>query len=172
MSAAIVLYLLGDAVVRGSVGEMLLLAPWPLLALWAVYVSAFTSRLAVDDDGATVQNLMRIVRVPWSRVIDVQWRWQVQFDLDDGTHVRAIGGPALGRSRRRPGSLEQTPATVRAQFDVVRSTWARAREREREAGETAAPVTRRVDLMSLVCLVVLVVWAVVAVLVTGGPGPA
>lgn len=164
------LYLLGDAVVRGSVGEMLLLAPWPLLALWAVYVSAFASRLTIDDDGATVQNLLQIVRVPWSRVVDVQWRWQVQFDIDDGSHVRAIGGPSVGRSRRRPGSLAQTPTTTRAQFDVVHAAWEGARERG--TGDGSARVGRRLDPVALISLIVLVVWAVVAVLVTGGPGPA
>ncbi|WP_417563651.1 PH domain-containing protein [Microbacterium sp.] len=165
ISAAVVLFLLGDAVIRGGWGQTLLLAPWPLLALWGVYAAAFASSLAIDDDAATVQNILQIVRVPWARVDDLQWRWQVEISMDDGSHVRAIGGPLQGKPGRRPGDPAQTPAGTRAQYEAIERAWHTARQGE----ASDEPVRRGWDVRALIVLAVLVVWAVIALLITGGP---
>jgi len=159
----VVLFLLGDAVVRGGVAEAVLLAPWPLLALWGVYVSAFASCLETDADGATVQNLLRVVRMPWARVHTLEWRWQVVFTLDDDSHVRAIGGPLEGRGARRPGRRDETPANTRAQFDYVQRLY------EQADAAAGPPVRRGWDIPAVIVGVVLVVWAVIALLVAGVP---
>ena len=163
ISALVVLFLLGDAVVRGGIGEALLLAPWPLLALWGVYVSAFASSLEVDAQGATVQNLLRVVRIPWARVRELEWRWQVVFALDDESVIRAVGGPLEGRGGRRPGSRDNTPQHVRAQFEYVHRLY-----EGRDAAE-AAPVRKSWDMPGVIALVVLVAWAVIALLIAGVP---
>ncbi|WP_051191608.1 PH domain-containing protein [Microbacterium luticocti] len=172
ISALVVLYLLGDAVVRAGLGDALLLAPWPLLALWGVYVSAFASHLAIDDDGVTVQNLLRVVRMPWAEVTDIQWPWQVEVTTASGARVRALGGPLQGRGGRRPGTRDQTPEGVRAQYDAIVRAFDSARDRV-DPGADATASGRRVgsgwDVPALVALAVLVVWAVVALVVTGGP---
>ncbi|WP_308493599.1 hypothetical protein [Microbacterium terrisoli] len=165
----VVLFLLGDAVIRGGWGETLLLAPWPLLALWGVYVAAFASSLAIDDEAITVQNILQLVRIPWGRVSDLQWPWQVQITMDDDAHVRAIGGPLQGRSARRPGDPAQTPAGTRAQFDAIERAWHAGREHAAPGTGAQGAVRRSWDVPALVALAVLVVWAVIAVLVTGGP---
>nr|WP_274638072.1 hypothetical protein [Microbacterium bovistercoris] len=161
------LFLLGDALVRSDVGEALLLAPWPLLALWFVYVSAFASHLEVDDDAITVQNMLRVIRVPFARIVDMQWRWQVELALDDGTSVRSLGGPVQGRPGRRPGRQDQTPPTVQAQWDYL----VRVREdaADRAGGSPKDPVRRGWDVPALIVLAVLVVWAGAALIVSGGP---
>jgi hypothetical protein len=159
----VVVFLLGDAVVRGGVAETILLAPWPLLALWGVYVSAFASCLQADAEGATVQNLLRVVRMPWARVATLEWRWQVVFTLDDGSHVRAIGGPLEGRGGRRPGRRDVTPANTRAQYDYVQRLY------EQRDAAADAPVRKGWDVPALVVGAALVLWAVVALLVAGTP---
>lgn len=162
-----VVFLLGDAVVRAGIGDAVLLAPWPLLALWFVYVSSFASSLEVDDDGATVQNLLRVVRIPWARVQELEWRWQVEFRLDDDTRVRAIGGPLEGRGSRRPGRREDTPENVRAQFAYVERLY-ESRDAASRSDTDAVSVRRSWDVPALVALAVLVVWAAAAVMITGG----
>jgi hypothetical protein len=167
VSVAVVVFLLGDALVRAGFGEMMLLAPWPLLALWCVYAAAYASSLAIDDDAITVQNILRTVRIPWRRVVDVQWRWQVEIFTDADTAVRAIGGPLQGRGgARRPGDPSKTPQNVVAQYDAIVRAWEHARTR---SGAVEDPVRHGWDVPALVALGVLVVWAVIAVAVTGGP---
>ncbi|GAA3761525.1 hypothetical protein GCM10022240_12570 [Microbacterium kribbense] len=161
-----VVFLLGDAVIRGGLADAALLAPWPLLALWLVYVSAFASSITVDGAGVIVQNMLQIIRIPWPRVRDMQWRWQVELTLDDGRQVRAQGGPLQGRGGRRPGSPSLTPGHVRAQFDYLTRLREAAADRLR-TGEVP-PVRRGWDPVGLIALAILVVWAIAAIAVTGG----
>ncbi|QAY61001.1 PH domain-containing protein [Microbacterium protaetiae] len=161
ISALVVVFLLGDALVRGGLGETLLLAPWPLLALWGVYVSAFASSLEVDEQGATVQNLLRVIRVPWERVRALEWRWQVVFDLDDDSLVRALGGPLESRSVRRSARAEGTPEHIRAQYEYAQRLY------EAAAAPSGAPVRHGWDVPALVALAVLMAWAVIAIVVAG-----
>jgi hypothetical protein len=171
ISTAVVVFLLGDAVIRAGLLDAALLAPWPLLALWCVYVSAFASDLTVDRDAITVQNMLRVIRIPWHRVSDIQWQWQVEITSDTGERVRAIGGPVQGRGGRRQGSREQTPALARAQYDSIVRAWDAARERLASAGATTDEhvVRRNWDTPVVLALVVLAAWSVLALVVTGGP---
>jgi len=167
ISTAVVVFLLGDAVIRAGLVDALLLAPWPLLALWCVYVSAFASGLKIDDEALTVQNLLRVIRMPWARVADIQWRWQVEITTDAGEKVRAVGGPVEGRGGRRAGSRAETPVGMRAQYDSIVRAWETARERLSPGADGA--VRHGWDVPVIAALGVLVVWAVIALLVTGGP---
>ena len=74
---------------------MLLLAPWVLLGLWVVYEIAFVSVVRVDGEGAMVQNMLRRTSFGWSRVRDIDLRWQLVFSLEDGSELSSYGGPAL-----------------------------------------------------------------------------
>lgn len=161
----VVLFLLGDAVTNGSWAQMLLLAPWPLLAIWVVYEISAASFVRVDDRGATVQNMLRRTTFGWRRVREVDFRWQLELTLDDGSTVTAFGGPARSRPRRqtraeREVEGEQVPAGIRFAADLE--------ERRRAAGEGSdAPIIRSWDLPAVVALGLIAAWAVVAVLIVG-----
>lgn len=161
LSAALALFLLGDTVLRGSWGQMLLVAPWVLLGLWVVYQVSFVSHLRVDDQGALVQNMLRRTRFGWSRVRDIDFRWQLEFALDDQSTVGCYGGPA--RSRPRRSSMRDTdeapkaPAGVRDLSDI--------RDRWQAASGADAPIRRTWDGPALLALGVIAAWAVAAVLI-------
>lgn len=163
------LLLLGDAVVRAGWAEMLLLAPWLLLVVWFIYVATFASHVSIDADGATVQNLLRIVRIPWARVSDVGVRYQVRFTLDDGRIVNAFGGPVAGRPAR-PGvraadnPRARIPPALR-DLELIREQWLAAAE----TGSTTQ-VSRRWDLPTLGVLLLLALWALGAVIISGAAG--
>ena len=167
-SAIVAAFLLGDALVRAGLGTTLLLAPWVLLLLWAVYVAAFASVVATDDDGITVQNFLRRTRVPWGEVADIALRYQLVVTTREGRRVTAFGGPVSGRAWRRSGDADgrRMPAALR-DTDTIRDRW-----------ETAAPtpdgarVVRSWDIPALIALVILVAGAVTASLIVAGSAPA
>ncbi|MGB4136372.1 MAG: PH domain-containing protein, partial [Microbacterium sp.] len=165
LAAAVAVFLLVDVVVRGGGVQLLLLAPWVLLGLWVVYEASAASFFRVDDDGVLVQNLLRRTAFGWNRVRDVDYVWQVQFSLDDGRTVAAMGGPARSRPRRqtaRERDVEgpRVPAGITALAELEE-------RRHAAAGPAAdAPIHRTWDWPALAALLVIAVWAVVAVLVT------
>ncbi|WP_091354476.1 PH domain-containing protein [Microbacterium sp. LKL04] len=170
LASIVTLLLLVDAVVRAGWGEMLLLAPWMLLVLWFIYVATFVSHVAVDARGATVQNLLRVVRIPWDRVSDIGIRYQVRFTLDDGRTVSAFGGPVAGRPPRPglrpdPSPRARIPPALR-DLELIREQWLSASE----TGSGAGRVVRGWDLRAIFALVVIVAWALSAVIISGANG--
>lgn len=168
-SAAVALFLLGDAFVRGGPVTGLLLAPWVLLAMWGVYVFSFVSSVQTTPDGIRVQNLLRIVDVPWGRISDIIMRWQLRIELTDGGVIRCFGGPVAGRPGRPTRRLEPqagrgAPPAIR-DLELIREQWQDAAESRAPAGD----VRRSWDVWALVALGALIVWAVAAVLITGRP---
>lgn len=166
VASVVTLLLLIDAVVRAGWAEMALLAPWLLLVLWAIYVGTFVSHVAIDAEGATVQNLLRIVRMPWARVTDIGIRYQVRFTLADGQIVSAFGGPVAGRPARPglrtdPSPRTRIPPALR-DLELIREQW----EQAAETGSGRGDVTRRWDLRSLAAFAVLVIWALSAVIIS------
>ena len=154
-------FLLGDAVVRAGWGQMLLLAPWVLIVLWIVYVNSFASSVRIDDEGASVQNLMRRTTFGWQRVRAVDLRWQLVFSLDDGKDLSCYGGPAKAGAIRLPSRSdgeERVPAGIRALTEIE--------QRWEAASDTAdAPIRRSWDRVAVISLAVIVVWAVLAIFV-------
>lgn len=164
IAALAAVFLLGDAVVRAGFAQMLLLAPWVLIALWVIYAASAASVLRVSDQGVVVQNLLRRTTFGWSHVKDVDFRWQLEFRLDDGTTITAMGGPARSRPRRQTKQeLEvegaKAPSGVHELSDI--------RERWKAALSAAdAPIRRSWDWAALGALLVLIVWAAIAVALT------
>lgn len=158
------LFLLGDAVVRVGFGRMLLLAPWVLLALWAIFAISAASVLHLTDEGVRMQNLLRRTSFGWARVRDVDFRWQLEFALDDGSTVTAMGGPARARPRRqtaREREVEGTkPPTGVRELEDIRSRWQAA------PVDSDAPIRRSWDWTALGALGVIAVWAAIAVALT------
>ncbi len=160
--SALALFLLGDTVVRGSWVQMLLVAPWVLLGLWVAYELSFVSMVRIDDDGALVQNMLRRTSFGWNRVRDIDFRWQLEFELDDDSKVGAYGGPARSRPSRTRAADEgasKVPTGV-GELTEIRDRW-------QAATGADAPIRREWDVRALVVLVALVLWAVGAVLVAG-----
>ncbi|MDR6865557.1 hypothetical protein J2Y69_000139 [Microbacterium resistens] len=169
LSVALVLFLLGDAVARGSWGLMLLYAPWALLAVWLVYELVFVSAVRVDDDGVVVRNLLRRTSFGWRRVRDVDLRWQLDFALDDGTKVSCFGGPGRARPPRQTGRGEgevRVPASLRT-LTEVRDRWEAAIDAVPTPQDGSdAPIRRSWDVPALVALLVIAIWATAAVIIT------
>ncbi len=166
--AVLSVFLLGDAVVRGSWGLMLLFVPWVLLVLWLIYVVSVASMVHVDEEGASVQNFLRRTRFGWRRVTELDLRWQLDFTLDDGRKLACWGGPGRIQSPRMKRSGEVTvPQSLQALTDV-RARWENAVERP--VGTTGegvdASIRRSWDWPAIGALVVIVVWAAIAIAVT------
>lgn len=170
--------LLGDALLRAGIVEMLRLAPWVLLVVWGVYVLMYASHIAFDAREVTVQNYLRVTRTPWLRVEDISLRWQVVLALHDGGTVTAYGGPVVGRpgraarrerradERAGAGSTDDgrsLPAALR-EVAELRDAWQQA---ERDPG-APEPTRRWWDLPALAALVVILIGAAASTLSTVG----
>ncbi len=170
VAGIVTVLLLIDAVVRAGWGEMLLLAPWMLLVLWFIYTATFISHVSVDSDGATVQNFLRITRIPWQTVTDITLRYQVRFELADGRTVNAFGGPVAGRPAR-PGLRPDTSPSARIppalrDLELIRDRWQAATEKV-TSGEQ---ILRAWDLRAAGALVVILLWALCAVIISNAGG--
>src|SRR5665648_373874 len=83
---------LGLAAVSGVTGVILLLSlawnwadyPQPLFVVWVLFglacVWAVFVRPAVllDVEGVTLRNVLRDVHIPWTRLTDVEYRWNLK----------------------------------------------------------------------------------------------
>jgi len=153
--------LLVDALVRGGLATTLLIAPWMLLVLWAVYVVVFASTVTTDAAGIRVQNFLRRTVVPWGAIEDVELRYQLVITTRAGRRIACYGGPASGR-RMRGGDGDRVPRAVR-DAGRIRDDWQDAVH----AGAPDGSVTRAWDVPALIALVVIAVGIAVAVAVSG-----
>lgn len=155
--------LLVDALVRSGLGETLLLAPWVLLGVWVVYELSYISSVKVGERGGRVQNLLRVTEFGWRQVRDIDLRWQLVFSLQDDSDLTAMGGPARSRPNPRPrrdgDAGASVPRGIRV-LDEIRTLWQAAPD------DADAPIRRGWDWPALVALVVIVLWAAVAVIIT------
>lgn len=161
LTTVVAVALLVDAAVRSGVANMLLLAPWPLLIVWAVYIVGVASDVRADATGVQVQNLLRRIAVPWGRVKRIEMRWQLELVLVDGSIVRSFGGPAHTRARRlAPGRVKEEGVT---ETDDGIAHLNRLRAESAASPASDAPVVRFWDWAAIITFGVLVIWAIVAV---------
>lgn len=168
LGAALALVLLGDAALRAGVGEMLLIAPWVLLALWGVYALLFAPHVRIDARGIRIHNPLRVSEIAWARVIDIDMRWQLEVRTDEPRVYKAFGGPVAGRPgrpalRRDDDRGRGEPPAIR-DLQIIQDAWESAR------GSAAADgVVRRFwDIPAVISLVVLVAWVIIALFISGG----
>lgn len=168
LGAALGLVLLGDAALRAGVGEMLLLAPWVLLAVWAVYALLFAPHVRVDAAGIRIHNPLRITEIAWARVTDIDMRWQLEVRTDEPRVAKAFGGPVAGRPgrpalRRDDERGRREPPAIR-DLQLIQDAWESARANAPVDGA----VRRFWDIPSLISLAVLVLWVIIALFISGG----
>lgn len=172
--------LAGQALVVDAAGSWLSLAPLSFVAVgaWALF---WQPAVDVTGDAVVVRNILRTVRVPWSRIVNVDTRYALTLELDSGRKVGAWASPAPGAlqalrldKRRlatlptstyvdgtvRPGDDESTDSGLPAL--VIRREWERRAE-EPDSGET---VETTWHVPTAIALAVLFVATVAAILVS------
>lgn len=161
--AVMAIVMIVDALVRAGITQTLLITPWVLLAVWIVYELSFVSSIRVDGRGARVTNMLRVTSFGWDRVRDIDLKWQLVFTLMDGTDVTSMGGPARSRPMRAPRGDGDAGASVPRGIRVLDEI----RERWKSAPDDAdAPIRRSWDWPALIALVLIVIWAITAILIT------
>lgn len=164
--AVVVLFLLGDVVVRGSWGQALLIAPWLLIPVWFVYVFLYAPHLEVDDDRVRVRNVLRTIELPWSTVDDIVMRWQLEFHLTADAAASGLGGrkgivEAWSFSRRWGGAGRRRTDDSETTLDVMRGLHASV------GRQPGARPTVSWDIASIVAAAAIAASCVVSVLIAG-----
>jgi hypothetical protein len=172
-----------DAAVRGRWDVALRTVGVVLFVLWAAWLFLVRMSVRLDAGALTARNLLRWVRVPWARVVDIERRAQLTVELDDGRRIECWGSPfAPRRGVRGPTSGGQAMPTVTAATNpfgpaLGGASGLRGGGTARDAGLEAArsmwlsasaadgPVTRGWDIPALVAGAVCLVCAVVAIFV-------
>ena len=155
VTVALAIFLLGDAVVRGSWGLAASFAPWVFLVTWGIVVGLSGSFIRLDAQGITVQNLLRRHRVPWARVKDVRVKYQITLDIDDGSKIVCWGGPAMGRPTPVFGDRETRVPPIHRISGVISSTW---QDHENDPA-AEGPIVHGWDIPMLAALAVILVAA-------------
>jgi len=144
---AVGVVLVGDAVLRGNVWQLVLTASIVGLVVWALGLVMFHPHIRYNDDRVVVTNIGRIHEIPWGRVAAVRQSLTLTIELDDGRRIRAIGVAAprdrglimgtLTRGKLGAGSLE-----FHKYADALRAI-------HDEATTSDAPVESRWDVRAL-----------------------
>lgn len=112
-------------------------------AVWAVL---WSPRVLVDDDGVTIVNILRRIRIPWAAVIHVDTRFALTVHTPGRTFAataapapgqlaglrasrsesRGAGGSERTKQNVRPGDLPTTDSGRAAA--LIRERWARLRD--------------------------------------------
>lgn len=116
------------------------------LIVWVCWVFLYHPAVRFDDGRVVAVNLGRVVEMPWARVAGVRQRYQLVFDLDDGTHVACWGGPM---SARPASGIRTRTAGPRPSGDRIASELETLRVRAAAVTDAAPPVIRRWDVPTL-----------------------
>lgn len=177
---AIAVVFVGDAALRGRLDVALRAGAVFAFIGWCAWVFLIRMSVRLDAQALTAHNLLRWVRVPWGRVVDVERRAQLRIVLDDDSTVECWGSPfaprAGGRTRDHGASVPAVTATnspwgqpvggtagmrrgpsVDGALVAVRSVWQASRG-------ASGPVTRGWDLPAMAVGAVLAVAVILAVL--------
>ena len=99
-----------------------LFVAWVLLGLALVWSLFVRPAVLLDDDGVTIRNVVRDVYIPWGRVTDVEFRWNLKVFVGDrayttwaiSSQVERPKGASGGMFAILPGRLDKF-ATADAQ---------------------------------------------------------
>lgn len=126
--AALLLYMLLDALVRGEVRTALLALPWMVAAMAACAMLLVRPCIIVEHDALTIVNPWRTHVIPWRWIDDVQVRYQLVVTRTDGMRVTAWGSPTT-----RPGRPAGPAERAETRIGTVEAI-----ERARDAGFRSA----------------------------------
>ena len=101
---ALLIFLLGDAVVRGAFTFALSAAPWLLFILWGAYMLLARPCVVATPKTLILVNITRTHLVPWARITDLTSRFQLTVHCDDGRSIRSWGAPSVGVERPSMGT--------------------------------------------------------------------
>lgn len=99
IAAALALVFVVDAVVRQGLQGLAWAFPLGFV-VWAYSVLLWSSSFSYDDEGARVQNGLKVWTIPWAAVAAVRVQYQLRLDLVDGRTVVVLGGPDAIRPKR------------------------------------------------------------------------
>lgn len=98
--AALCLYLLVDAAVRGAWTTVLVSLPWLAAVVSACWALLVRPCVVVTPEGLLVVNIARTHLVPWAEIDELHVRYQLLVTRTDGRRLQAWGSPTTERSRR------------------------------------------------------------------------
>jgi hypothetical protein len=168
-SSSVAVFWIGAALMAILIGTPLVRADWrvfafavapALLLTWVLWIMLYRPAVRYDASRAIVINIGRTHVLPWPRVTGIRQRLGIEFDLDSGGVVKAVGVPPPGR----PGNLaSMLDRRTRPVHDVTRN--AEILESVRVAARPGdEPVVSRWDVLPLVIGSALIVAVAVEVL--------
>ncbi len=83
--------------VTSGLRQVLLVSPTAALVCFLVYALFWRPRLVVDSQGVTLVNVLRDVRIPFSRIRSVQTRYTMTVETEEG-EFSSWSAPAPGRT--------------------------------------------------------------------------
>jgi hypothetical protein len=93
--------------VQDDLGAALRFAPFAALVALVVYALFWRPCVRVDADGVTLTNVVRDVRIPFSRLQDVRTRFALTLETVEGTFT-SWASPAPGRTSAMTISRRET----------------------------------------------------------------
>ena len=152
-------YLLVDMVIRASVWDGFLVAPWLIGICWLVWIFQVSPRIVAGESGVRLVNVLRVIDLPWSTVESVRLRYNAEFQLRSGSKITAWGGS----SRRLHKSLKRRTAEDPAEQEAEALQRLHANTTNRDGY-----VRRGWDIPALIALAIIVVWIAFSLIQTGG----
>ncbi len=118
---------LGLAAMCGVIGLILLVSlamswadyPRPLFVAWAVFGMAvawsvfFRPAVLIDIDGVLIRNVLRDIRIPWTRLTAVNTRWNLSVSVGDKSYTAWALSSQPERPKRSPGGMFRMPVPGR-----------------------------------------------------------
>ncbi len=132
-----------------------------LLLVWALWIALYRPAIRYDARRAVVVNMGRTHVLPWPRVAGVRQRLGIDFELDSGRVVKAVGVPP---PRRLGNVASNFDRRTRPAYDFNRNADILDSFRVAAAPDDESVVSRW-DAIPLIIGAVLVVVVVVEVLV-------
>lgn len=158
VALAIALFLIGDAIIKGSWSIALPFIPWLLLLVWITYVGTAASMARIGSNELVFRNMLRVHTVPWQHITDISVKYQVLISTDDSKQTPLMAGPAAGRPARlgkSDGAQRRIPPILTFR-DELYDTW-----QERKDSATGA-ISHTWDWPIVVIGGALLVWAILS----------
>jgi Bacterial PH domain len=118
-----------------------LFASWVLFGLAVVWSVFVRPAVLIDLEGVTLRNVARDVHVPWTRLTDVQVRWNLKVYVGE----RSYTAWAISSQVERPGGLSGGMFAIPLSGRLGRAASADAARSTSEPKITASMVARSID---------------------------